>query len=67
MKHISEQVQIFYILSRIDYSKTWEQIEYELGYDLGDHYFERKEAYAKVKEAAKHLWSVFNGFLEKTQ
>ena len=62
MTHESEQAQVFYILQRIDYSQTWEQIEYGLGYDLGDHWFKNKDTYDKVRSAAKHLWVEFNGF-----
>ena len=64
MKHKSEQAQIFYILSNIDYSKEWEDIEYELGYDLGDHSFQSNETYSKVRLAAKNLWAVLNGHLK---
>ena len=61
MTHENEQAQMFYLLKHIDYSKKWEDIEYELGYDLGDHVFTGKETYSKVKLAAKNLWVVLNG------
>ncbi len=63
MIHSNEQSQMFYILVNIDYSKKWEEIEYGLGYDLGDHSFQSDETYNKVKLAAKNLWEVLNGYL----
>jgi hypothetical protein len=63
MTHENTQAQMFYILKHIDYSKTWEEIEYGLGYDLGDHRFENRETYNKVRLAAKNLWVVLNGHL----
>lgn len=45
MKHESEQAQMFYILKKIDYSESWEDIEYGLGYDLGDHRFQNDKTY----------------------
>lgn len=65
MRHENEQAQMFYILERIDYSQKWEDIEYGLGYDLGDHRFQSNETRSKVRFAAKNLWVVFNGFLNK--
>ncbi len=64
MTHESEQAQMFYILKHIDYSQKWEDIEYGLGYDLGDHRFQSKETYSKVRLAAKNLWVVLNGHLK---
>ena len=64
MIHESEQAQMFYILKHIDYSQKWEDIEYQLGYDLGDHRFQSKETYSKVRLAAKNLWVVLNGHLK---
>ena len=64
MTHESEQAQIFYILRNIDYSQKWEDIEYDLGYDLGDHRFDSDETYNKVILAAKNLWVVLNGHLK---
>lgn len=63
MTHESEQAQMFYILKHIDYSQTWKEIEYGLGYDLGDHRFQSDKTYQKVRDAAKNLWVVLNGYL----
>lgn len=58
--HPHDQSMIFNILSAIDYSKPWEEIEYGLGYDLGDYSFEHRSAYPLTVQAAKSLWAVFN-------
>ena len=63
MTHENEQDQMFYILKNIDYSKKWEDIEYGLSYDLGDHRFSNEKTYQKVRDAAKNLWVVLNGHL----
>ncbi len=60
MEHENEQQQVFYILRYIDYSKPWSDIEYQLGYDLGDHRFESDKTYDIVKQSAKSLWVLFN-------
>lgn len=64
MTHENVKSMIFYFLERIDYSKTWEEIEFEIGYDLGDFNFENKECYAKVRSLVKHTWAELNGFLD---
>ena len=64
MKHESEQAQMFYILRHIDYSQSWEDIEYGLGYDLGDHAFQSRATYEKVVTAAKSMWVILNGHLK---
>ena len=68
MVHSSIQAQMFYILERIDYSQTWEVIEYGLGYDLGDHMFgpDGTEVRNLIYNSAKHLWASFNGKLSDT-
>lgn len=63
MTQENEQAQMFYILEHIDYSKTWEKIEYRLGYDLDGYRFQSHETYLKVRLAAKNLWEVLNGHL----
>jgi hypothetical protein len=64
MTHQSEQAQMFYILKRIDYSQSWEDVDYDLNYDLGDYRFQSDETYSKVRLAAKSLWVVLNGHLK---
>jgi hypothetical protein len=64
-KHESTKAMMFFLLKRIDYSKSWERIEYDLGYDLGDYSFENKECYKKVRALAKHIWVELNGFIDE--
>jgi len=61
MKHNSTQELMFYLISHIDYSKKWDEIEWELGYNLGDYYFENPKSYDLVRQSIKSLWAVFNG------
>lgn len=64
MKHNSTKDMMFYFLQhQIDYSKKWEDVEIEMGYNLGDFMFENKEAYGLIRQAVKHLWVIFNGKL----
>lgn len=64
MEHYTHQAQMFYILKSINYSLEWKEVEMNLGYDLGDHYFSNPEAYLKIREAAKALWDIFHGTLD---
>lgn len=63
MRFKTEQEQIFYILKNIDYSKDLKDIEYALGYTLGDHRFENSDTYDIVKQAVRNLWVVLHNHL----
>lgn len=63
MVHKTTKAQIFYILEGIDYSKSWDDVEYDLNYTLGDHRFESSETYDLVRRAAMNLWVTLNGHL----
>jgi hypothetical protein len=66
MTHYSnQQSMIFNLLKNIDYSQTWEQIDYDLGYNLGDYNFGNndKECRKLVRSSAKMLWAIFNGVI----
>ena len=43
----------------IDYSKTWQEIEYGMGYDLGDWAF-RDIPHDRIYRIAKQLWIELN-------
>lgn len=64
MIHKTTKAQIFYILEGIDYSKPWDEVEYTLNYNLGDHRFESSETYELVRRAAMNLWVMLNGQLD---
>lgn len=55
---------MFYLLSSIDYNQTWEQIEYGLGYDLGDYRFADESSYQKVRDTAKAIWTQLQGHFD---
>lgn len=61
----NQQSMIFNLLSNIDYSETWEEIDYGLGYNLGDYNFGKNDSECRklVRQSAKLLWATFNGVL----
>lgn len=63
MTHSTTQAQIFYILSDIDYSKSWDSIYHDLGYTLGDHFFDNEDTYKLVRQSARLIWALFNGVI----
>lgn len=65
MTHKNDQEMIFNILKNIDYSKEWKEINYELGYTLGDYSFENPDTYTIVRQSAKNLWVILNGHLNQ--
>lgn len=70
MTHSNQQQQFFYLLKNIDYSQSWEQIDYGLGYDLGDHVLgDNNQQDGEIKEfvrsTAKILWASLNGRFTK--
>lgn len=64
-QHRSNQSMMLYLLSTIDFSKTWEEIEYGLGYDLGDYSFDDRQWYSKTVEIAKAMWTQLHGFVDE--
>lgn len=61
----NQQAMIFNLVSNIDYSQTWEEIDYGLGYNLGDYSFGKNDGECRelVRQSAKLLWTVFNGVI----
>lgn len=59
MKHRNEQAMLFYFLDR-DYNRPWEEIESDIGYDMGDYCFESITA-QQIKYLAKANWVILNG------
>lgn len=51
----NEQEMLFAFLSTIDYSKTFEEIEYDMGYDLGDWAFMIIPT-STIKQLVKSTW-----------
>ena len=63
MKDNSIKSMVFYFLERINYNQTWEEIENDLSYDLGDFNFGfKKEIMEKVKRLAKQNWIELQGY-----
>lgn len=58
MAYNSDKEVVFAFMRRVDYNKTWEEIEYALGYDFGDYYFGRgdsKELRQKITDSIKFM------------
>lgn len=63
MKDSSIKSMVFYFLERINYNQTWDEIENDLSYDLGDFNFGfKKEITEKVKRLAKQNWIELQGY-----
>lgn len=62
--HKSDQSMMLYLISTIDFSQSWDDIEYGLGYDLGDYSFGNKEWYSKTSKIAKAIWEELHGFVD---
>ncbi len=56
MSHKNEKGMMFYFLQTVNYNQTWEQIESDIGYDLGDYRFKNQETYGKICRLVKQNW-----------
>lgn len=67
MHHDSIKAMIFYFLKRIDYNKSWEDIEYGMGYDFGDFNFgpNHIRVVDRVRRLAKQNWLELHDFLDE--
>lgn len=65
MSYKNEKEMLFTFLNYyIDYSKSWDEIEYGMGYDLGDWYF-KEIPQDRIYRMAKQLWIELNGIHNK--
>lgn len=58
MEYSSDKDVVFTFMQRVNYNKTWEEIEYDLSYDFGDYRFgngDTPELRAKIKETIKFM------------
>jgi hypothetical protein len=58
MEYNNDKEVVFALMRRVDYNQTWEEIEYQLGYDMGDFDFGRgdgKELRRKIMETIKFM------------
>jgi hypothetical protein len=70
MAYSNDKDVVFSFMQRVDYNKSWEEIEYELGYDFGDYNFgkgDSNELRQKIKNCIKFMKIEFdNVFDEKS-
>ena len=56
MAYNNDKEVIFALMCRVDYNKTWEEIDFGLDYDMGDYSFGKgdgKELRTKIVDAIK--------------
>jgi len=63
--HDNQKSMLFYFLERINYNDTWENIEYGMGYDLGDYCFTNPELREKIYRLARQIHIELNGVFNK--
>lgn len=64
MGYNNDKQVVFSFLRRIDFNKSWNEIEIDMGYNFGDFHFGKgdgKELRQKIKETAKYLKIQFDG------
>lgn len=58
MSYNNDKEVVFAFMRRVDYNQTWEEIEYQLGYDFGDYNFgkgDSKQLRLKIKDSIKFM------------
>lgn len=58
MEYNNDKEVIFALMRRVDYNKTFEEIDYDLGYDMGDYSFgkgDSNELRTKIVDAIKFM------------
>ena len=58
MNYKNDKEVIFALMRRVDYNNTWEEINYALGYDMGDYRFgngDDRELRKKIVQAIQQL------------
>jgi hypothetical protein len=64
MSYSNDKEVVFYFLERVNYNKSWEDIEFGLGYDFGDFNFGKgdgKELRKKIIDTIKFMKIQFDG------
>ena len=58
MSYENDKHVVFSFMMRVDYNKTWEEIEFGLGYDFGDYGFgngDSAELRKKIEDTIKFM------------
>lgn len=69
MQYSSDKEVVFAFMRRVDYNKTWEEIDFELGYNFGDYNFGKgdtanSELRRKIKDTIKFMKIQFDGVFD---
>jgi hypothetical protein len=68
MEYSNDKEVVFAFMRRVNYNKTWKEIEFDLGYDFGDYYFgsgDGKELRQKIKDCIKFMKIQFDNVFNK--
>lgn len=58
MAYNNDKEVVFAFMRRVDYNKSWEEIEYDLGYDFGDFNFgkgDSRELRTRITDTIKFM------------
>jgi hypothetical protein len=68
MEYNSDKEVVFAFMRRVNYNKSWEEINFGLGYDFGDFNFgkgDTSELRQKIKDTIKFMKIQFDGIFDK--
>ena len=68
MGYKNDKAVIFSLIKRVDYSKTQVQIDFDLGYDMGDYNFgagDSAELRKKIRDTIAIIKIQFNGVFDE--
>ena len=68
MEYNSDKEVVFAFMRRVNYNKSWEEINFGLGYDFGDFNFgkgDTSELRQKIEDTIKFMKIQFDGIFDK--
>lgn len=63
-EYSSDKEVVFALMRRVDYNKSWDEIEFGLGYDMGDYAFGKgdgRDLRTKIVASIRFMKSQFDG------
>jgi hypothetical protein len=67
MAYNNDKEVVFAFMRRVDFNKSWEEIEYGLGYDFGDYNFgkgDSRELRTKITDTIKFMKIQFDNVFD---
>jgi len=68
MGYSNDKEVVFTFIQKVDFNKSWEDIEWELGYYFGDYNFgkgDSKELRQKISDTIKFMKIQFDGIFDE--